>query len=231
MIVDTMRELRGLNAIAAVYLSGHRDYLPPNKGRRVSSTGTFVVTCCLGGCAMAYFVLHPVDADDVQSVWDLFPPVVALAICASAGALTRRRIVLALAVFLGFSVLSILLLDLLSSVRDFIPIMILFGVLTGTVAFSVISRRPGVLITGAVAGVVGVTMTSLVGMAAFEILPPRLTELEPAVFAILVAFGPIMGLALGVPFTVVEKRAARHIENAGHYLDRNPSLTADVTER
>jgi hypothetical protein len=162
---------------------------------------------------MAYFVLHPVDAEDVQSVWDLFAEVVALGICASAGALTRKRFVLAIGVFVGFSVFFMLLLKLLTAVVGLhvwnsVPIVIMFGALTGAVAFSVVSRRPGILITGALAGVMGLMLTGLVSWAAWEIWPRKLTELEPATFAALIAFGPIMGLALGVPFAVVDKKAA-----------------------
>lgn len=167
-----------------------------------------MVTCCLGACAMGYFVLHPADAEDVQSVWDWFGLVVALGICASAGALTHKRFVLGIAIFVGFSVFSVLLLERLAAV-DFVPIVIMLGALTGAVAFSVVSRHPGILLTGALAGVMGLMLTGLASWAAWEIWPRRLTELEPATFATLIAFGPIMGLALGVPFAVVDKKAAR----------------------
>ena len=170
-----------------------------------------MVTCSLAACAMAYFVLHPVNADDVQSVWDLFSAVVALGICASAGALAHQRFVLGIAVSLGFTVFSMLLLKLLWAVgvRNSITVLIMFGALSGAVAFSVVSRRPGILITGALAGVVGLMLTGVACWAAWEIWPPRLTELEPALFATLIAFGPIMGHALGVPYAVVAKKVAR----------------------
>ena len=64
----------------------------------------------------------------------------------------------------------------------------------------------------------GLMLTGLVGWAAWEIWPRRLTELEPATFATLIAFGPIMGLALGVPFAVVDKKAARDQNRARHNL-------------
>ncbi len=169
---------------------------------------------------MAYFALHPVDAEDVQSVWDWFGGFVALGICASAGALTYKRYVLAFAVFLGFTVFSMLLLKLLTavvgpSVGDAVPILIMFGALTGAVAFSVVSLRPGILITGALAGVMGLMLTAVVCWAAWEIWPRRITELEPAVFATLIAFGPIMGLSLGVPFVIVAQKAARDQKRRG----------------
>jgi hypothetical protein len=88
-------------------------------------------------------------------------------------------------------------------------LVIVFGAFTGAVAFSVVSCRPGILITGALAGVMGLMLAGLVGCVAWEPLPRRLTEIEPANFAILIAFGPPMGLALGVPFSVVEKKVTR----------------------
>lgn len=162
---------------------------------------------------MSYFEIH--NADDVQSVWDdWFGLIVALGICASAGAMTHKRFVLAIAVFIGFPVFSMLLLERLTAVvglREWnsVAILIMFGALTGAVAFSIVSRRPRILITGALAGAMGLMLNGVVSWAAWEILPQRLTELEPAKFATLIAFGPIMGLALGVPFAVVEKKAAR----------------------
>ena len=172
----------------------------------MSGIGTFMVTCCLGAYALAYFVLH--DTRDVQSVLDWFGLAVPLGICASAGALTRKRFFLAIAVFLGFTVFSMLLLKLWAALHGWntAAIGLMFGALAGAVAFSVVSRRPGILITGAMAGVIGLVLTALVSWAAWEIWPPQLTELEPATFVTLIAFGPIMGLALGVPFAVVDKK-------------------------
>ena len=102
-----------------------------------------------------------------------------------------------------------LLLKLLTAmgVRNNIPILIMFGALTGAVAFSVVSRRPGTLVTGALAGAMGLTLTCVVSWAAWEIWPQRLTELEPAVFATLIAltrFCPCLSVS-GCGATLVEE--------------------------
>ena len=163
---------------------------------------------------MAWFLTHPVDAEDVQSVWDWIFLVVALGICASAGALTHRRFVFAFVVLFGFVLGSMLFLELLSAIArariwSSVSLVFVFAAVTGTLAFSVVSRRPVTLIVGALSGVTGLTIVGIFNWTAWEIWPRRLTELEPANFATLIAVGPIMGLALGVPFAVVEKKAAR----------------------
>lgn len=190
----------------------------------MGALGTFLATCCLSAYALSYLMLH--DADDVQGPEDWLGVIVALGICASAGALTRRRFALAIAIALGFPMIAMKLLILLNSLFGYrgsgsVLVILLFGALAGAAAFAVVSCHPQTLIIGSLSAVVGLMLVGLVGWVAWETLPQRITELEPATFVTLVAFGPIMGLALGLPFVVVDKK---HRGDAESVVSTPPSI-------
>jgi len=66
-----------------------------------------------------------------------------------------------------------LLLRRLKAVNT-VAFMIVFGALTGAIAFSVVSSRPCILITEALAGAMGLMLTGLVVWVAWEAWPGRL---------------------------------------------------------
>jgi predicted RNA-binding Zn-ribbon protein involved in translation (DUF1610 family) len=193
---------------------------PPGKVQYFGSPlGICLITSCLAAVVGAwYFVTEQPQNGHIGP--NPFPATLMVVISAMGPLLAKRRFVSVLILVPPLTVIGCLIGvtdELLEGYLAFEPRYIIgllgfglvFTAFYHAVVFAFITPRKQWAIWGAISGMTGLLILTGIAGVVSELSPCRLVVVERPLFIALIAFGPVMGLATGIPAMILLAREQR----------------------